>query len=79
MIKAKEAKSMTISSRLDGRILDKISQAIITAASKGEYSADISPIMATVLKVPYVDYLEDLGYSISNLENGNHGTYVEWY
>lgn len=41
MIKAQEAKNITRSVELSEEILNKISIAIITAASKGEYSVDI--------------------------------------
>lgn len=80
MIKAKEAKAITRSVELDQRTLDQISVAIITEASQGNYSADITGIMYGLPHdYTYIEYLEELGYSIKHLDNGRKGTYVQWY
>ena len=75
MIKATEARIITKSAGLDRHVLDKIQNAIIAVANKGDYTVDISS-----LKVgqPYIDYLEELGYTITHYKNKSIGIYVEW-
>jgi hypothetical protein len=75
MIKATEARIITKSVGLDRYVLDKIQNAIIATANKGGYTTDISS-----LKVgqPYIDYLEELGYTITHYKNKSIGIYVEW-
>lgn len=80
MIKAKEAKAISRSVELDQHTLDQIMIAIITEASQGNYSADITGIMYGLPHdYIYTSYLEELGYSIKHLDNGREGTYVHWY
>lgn len=80
MIKAKEAKAITRSVELDQRTLDQISVAIITEASQGNYSANITGIVyGSPHDYAYTSYLEELGYSITHLDHGRKGTYVTWY
>lgn len=80
MIKAKEAKAISRSVELDQHTLDQIMVAIIAEASQGNYSANITGI---VYGLPhdytYIEYLEELGYSIKHLDHGRKGTYVHWY
>ena len=75
MIKATEARVMAISARLDKRVLDKIQNAIIAVANKGGYTADISSLW---VGQSYLDYLEELGYTITHYKNKSIGIYIEW-
>ena len=75
MIKATEARVMTISARLDKRVLDNIQNVIIAVANKGGYTADISNLM---VGQSYLDYLKELGYTITTYKNKSIGIYVEW-
>ena len=75
MIKAAEARVITKSAGLDKHVLDKIQNAIIAAANKGGYTADISSLW---IGQPYLDYLEELGYTITHYKNKSIGIYVEW-
>lgn len=75
MIKATEARIITKSVGLDRYVLDKIQNAIITVANKGGYTVDISSLM---VGQPYIDYLEELGYTITHYKNKSTGIYVEW-
>lgn len=75
MIKAKEARAITKSAGLDRHVLDKIQNVIIAVANKGGYTADISSLM---VKQPYLDYLRELGYTITTYKNKSIGIYVEW-
>ena len=80
MIKAKEAKVISRSVELNQQILDKISCIIIKEASKGNYRADITPIIYNLPhNYTYIEYLKELGYSIKDLYHGIHGIYVVWY
>lgn len=80
MIKAKDAKAISRSVELNQQILDKISCIIIKEASKGNYRADITPIIYNLPhNYTYIEYLKELGYSIKDLDHGVHGTYVVWY
>lgn len=78
MIKAKEAKAISISVELDQQVLDNISNAIITEASKGNYAARIGSILPTTNVAKYYDYLKELGFNICTLYRGEHGVYVTW-
>lgn len=79
MIKAKEAKAISQSVELDQQILDKISFTIIKEASQGNYCADITSIIYKLPHAyPYLEYLKELGYSIKDIHNCIHGTYVVW-
>ena len=75
MIEAKEARVITKSAGLDRHVLDKIQNVIIAVANKGGYTADISSLM---VKQPYLDYLRELGYTITTYKNKSIGIYVEW-
>ena len=75
MIKATEARVIAKSAGLDKHVLDKIQNTIIAVANKGGYTADISSL--TVGK-PYLDYLRELGYTITTYRNKSIGIYVEW-
>ena len=75
MIKATEARVISKSTGLDRRVLDKIQNAIIAVADKGGYTADISNLR---VGQPYIDYLEELGYTITHYKNKSIGIYVEW-
>lgn len=79
MIKAKEAKAISQSVELDQQILDEISFTIIKEASQGNYCADITSIIHRLPHdYPYILYLKELGYSIKDIHNCIHGTYVVW-
>ena len=75
MIKATEARVITKSAGLDRHVLDKIQNTIIAVANKGGYTADISSLR---VGQPYIDYLEELGYTITHYKNKSIGIYVEW-
>ena len=75
MIKATEARVITKSVGLDRHVLDKIQNTIIAIANKGGYTADISSLR---IGQPYIDYLEELGYTITHYKNKSIGIYVEW-
>lgn len=75
MIKAIEARIITKSAELDRHVLDKIQNAIIAVANKGGYTVDISSLR---VGQPYLDYLEELGYTITHYKNKSIGIYVEW-
>ena len=75
MIKAKEARVITKSAGLDRHVLDKIQNTIIAVANKGGYTADLSSLR---VGQPYIDYLEELGYTITHYKNKSIGIYVEW-
>ena len=70
MIKATEARVITKSAGLD-----KIQNAIIAVANKGGYTADLSNLR---VGQPYLDYLRELGYTITTYKNKSIGIYVEW-
>lgn len=79
MIKAKEATIMTKAAELDESILNRVSVAIITRASKGKYFADITSIMTAVNSIDtYIEYFEGLGYSVYKLFNNRKGVYLTW-
>lgn len=78
MIKAKEARVISVSVELDEQVLDKINNIIITEASKGNYAAGIGSILPTTNVAKYYDYLKELGFKISPLYKGEHGVYVTW-
>lgn len=78
MIKAKEARVISVSVELDEQVLDKINNIIITEASKGNYAAGISSILPTTNVAKYYDYLKELGFNICTLYKGEHGIYVTW-
>lgn len=75
MIKAIEARVIAKSAGLDRHVLDKIQNAIIAAANEGDYTVDISSLR---IGQPYIDYLEELGYTITHYKNKSTGIYVEW-
>ena len=75
MIKATEARVITKSAGLDKHVLDKIQNAIIAVANKGGYTADLSGLR---VGQPYLDYLRELGYTITTYKNKSIGIYVEW-
>ena len=75
MIKATEARVITKSAGLDKHVLDKIQNTIIAVANKGGYTVDISSLR---IGQPYIDYLEELGYTITHYKNKSIGIYVEW-
>ena len=75
MIKATEARVISKSAGLDKHILDKIQNTIIAVANKGGYTVDISNLQ---VGQPYIDYLEELGYTITHYKNKSIGIYVEW-
>ena len=75
MIKATEARVISKSAGLDRHVLDKIQNTIIAVANKGGYTADISSLR---VGQPYIDYLEELGYTITHYKNKSIGIYVEW-
>lgn len=75
MIKATEARVIAKSVGLDRCVLDKIQNAIIVVANKGGYTVDISSLR---VGQPYIDYLEELGYTITHYKNKSIGIYVEW-
>lgn len=75
MIKATEAKAISRSAVLNPHILDQINFAIIKEASKGGYTADLSSLR---IGQPYLDYLRELGYTITTYKNKSIGIYVEW-
>ena len=75
MIKAAEARVIAKSAGLDKHVLDKIQNAIIAVANKGGYTADISSLW---VGQPYLDYLEELGYTITHYKNKSIGIYIEW-
>ena len=75
MIKATEARVISKSAGLDKYVLDKIQNAIIAVANKGGYTVDISNLQ---VGQPYIDYLEELGYTITHYKNKSIGIYVEW-
>ena len=78
MIKAKEAKTISQSVKLDQQILDEIGFTIIKEASQGNYAAQIGSILPTTNVDKYYDYLRELGFEISTLYKGEHGVYVVW-
>lgn len=78
MIKAKEARVISVSVELDEQVLDKINNIIITEASKGNYAARIGSILPTTNVAKYYDYLKELGFNICTLYKGEHGVYVTW-
>ena len=78
MIKATEARVITKSGGLDRNVLDKIQNAIIAEANKGNYAAWIGSILPATNVAKYYDYLKELGFEISLLYKGNHGVYVTW-
>lgn len=75
MIKATEARVIAKSAGLNREVLNEIQNTIIAVANKGGYIADISSLM---VGQPYLDYLEELGYTISTYKNKSIGIYVEW-
>lgn len=75
MIKATEARVISKSAGLDKHVLDKIQNTIIAVANKGGYTVDISNLR---IGYPYIDYLEELGYTITHYKNKSIGIYVEW-
>ena len=75
MIKATEARVIAKSAGLDKHVLDKIQNTIIAVADKGGYTADISSLM---VGQPYLDYLRELGYTITTYKNKSIRIYVEW-
>lgn len=75
MIKATEARVIAKSARLDKEVLNKIQNTIIAVANKGGYTADISSLM---VGQPYLDYLEELGYTITHYKDKSIEIYVEW-
>lgn len=75
MIKATEARVISKSAGLDKYVLDKIQNTIIAVANKGGYTVDISNLR---VGQPYIDYLEELGYTITHYKNKSIGIYVEW-
>ena len=75
MIKAKEARVIAKSVGLDTHVLDKIQNTIIAVASKGGYTVDLSSLR---VGQPYLDYLRELGYTITTYKNNSIGIYVEW-
>lgn len=78
MIKAKDAKAISQSVKLDQQILNEISFTIIKEASQGNYAAEIGSILPTTNVDKYYDYLKDLGFKISPIYKGEHGVYVVW-
>ena len=78
MIKATEARVITKSGGLDRNVLDKIQNAIIAEASKGNYAAWIGSILPATNVDKYYNYLKELGFEISLRYKGNHGVYVIW-
>lgn len=79
MIKAKEARVLTQSSKLNQRVLDEVSCTVITGASKGKSHADITSIMAGVSSEnTYIEYFKSLGYSVYRLWNNCKGVYLRW-
>ena len=75
MIKATEARVIAKSVGLDTHVLDKIQNTIIAVASKGGYTIDLSSLR---VGQPYLDYLRELGYTITTYKNNSIGIYVEW-
>ena len=53
----------------------KIQNAIIAVANKGGYTIDLSSLR---VGQPYLDYLKELGYTITTYKNNSIGIYVEW-
>lgn len=79
MIKATEARNIAKSSGLDINVLNKIQNAIISVANKGGYTVDITSLMVgEPFESDYIDYLKELGYTITNYKNKSIGVYVEW-
>lgn len=79
MIKAKEAKAISISVELNQQVLDNISNAIITEASKGNRRANITFIHKEMKhEKAYFDYFYSLGFKTSYLDNGDPGLYIIW-
>lgn len=78
MIKAKEAEAISRSVELDQHILDRVSCAIITEASKGNYVVNISHLLPVNKVGRYIDYLEELGFKTHLLYKGKQGVYVTW-
>ncbi len=79
MIKAKEATIMAKAAELDESILNRVSVAIITRASKGKYFADITSIIEGVSSEnTYIEYFKSLGYSVRRLWNNCKGVYLMW-
>ena len=75
MIKASEARVISRSAGLNKEVLNKIQNIITAVANKGGYIADISSLW---VGQPYLDYLEELGYTIIHYKNKSIGIYVEW-
>lgn len=78
MIKVTEARVIAKLTGLDRNVLDKIQDAIIAEANKGNYAAWIGSILPVTNVEKYYDYLKELGFEISLLYKGNHGVYVTW-
>lgn len=79
MIKAKEAAIIAKSAKLDESILNRVSVAIITRASKGKCFADITSIMEKVSYTDaYTEYFKSLGYSVHKFWNNCKGFYLMW-
>lgn len=78
MIKATEARIITKITGLDRNVLDKIQNAIITEANKGNYAAWIGSILPTTNVDKYYDYLKELGFEISLRYKDKCGVYVIW-
>ena len=78
MIKATEARVIAKSARLDKEVLNKIQNTIIAVANKGGYTADISSLMVGQPYLDYLDYLEELGYTITHYKDKSIEIYVEW-
>ena len=57
MIKAKEAISLSKLSKLDERVMELISQAVINAASNGQFSTYV-PLNIMSDPTDYINYLE---------------------
>ena len=75
MIKATEARVIAKSAELNKEILNKIQNIITAVANKGGYTADISSLW---VGQSYLDYLEELGYTITHYKNKSIGIYIEW-
>lgn len=79
MIKAKEAAIIAKSAKLDESILNRVSTAIITRASKGKCFVDITSIMEKVSYTDaYTEYFKSLGYSVHKFWNNCKGFYLMW-
>jgi len=80
MIKAQEAKSISISAKLNEDIINEICVAVISAASEGKYIVCIKDILTKVYPYfdPYINYLRSLGYSAQFPENDKGSIYLSW-